>query len=151
MTLRKIEEVRKAIAVLSALTEEEWKDLYFFNKHSDAQSIPIGEDVCSYLKKLGIPSSLKGYKYLETAINMAISNPRSCEQITKVLYPSIAKQHYTSATKVERCIRHAVEIAFSKGDIDLIEEIFGNTISSERGKATNSQFIITIAEYIKHN
>ena len=100
------------------------------------------------LKNLGMPANLSGYTYTKTAVQLVRQNPELIRAITKELYPMIAETHNTTPTRVERAIRHAVEVTWWQGNIDFQKELFGYTISADKGKPTNSEFIATIVEYI---
>lgn len=104
------------------------------------------ERVTEFMHKIGIAANLKGYYYVRRAIILCIKEDSMIKQITKVLYPAIAKEFGTTPSRVERAIRHAIEIAWDRGDVDELEKCFGYTISYNRGKATNSEFIATIAD-----
>ena len=98
---------------------------------------------------IGIPAHIKGYHYLREAVRMVYFEPALCGRITKELYPGIAKRFQTSASKVERAIRHAIEVAWDRGDVDVLSSYFGYTIQNERGKPTNSEFIAMISDNLK--
>lgn len=108
--------------------------------------------VTKYLIDLGVPAHIKGYNYLRTAILAVMEDYRMLQNITKGLYPTVAKKYKTTGARVERAIRHAIEVSFDRtGNRDLIYKIFGNSISSEKGKPTNSAFIAGIADYVLQN
>ena len=110
----------------------------------------IGEkEVSEFLITIGIPCSILGYKYLKSAIKHAIKDPSWTDNITKGVYPDIANEYGTTATRVERAIRHAIESSWSRGDIKTLHEVFGNSTSADKGKPTNSEFICCVAEYLK--
>ncbi len=104
--------------------------------------------ITGLLHQIGVPPHVKGYSFVRTAILMSIEKPSVINAITKELYPSIAKEHGTTASRVERAIRHAIEVSFTRGDIDVLDDLFGYTINNERGKPTNSEFIAMIADKI---
>lgn len=105
--------------------------------------------VTNLLHELGIPSHIKGYQYIRTAILMVYDNPGFIGGITKELYPDISIRFNTSIQRVERAIRHAIEVAWLRGDIDLMEKIFGHSVDIDRAKPTNSEFIVTIADKLR--
>ena len=105
-------------------------------------------DITKMLHELGIPAHIKGYQYLRDAITMVVKDREMMEAVTKILYPEIAKKNYTSSSRVERAIRHAIEVAWSRGSLEVIDELFGYTISTGKGKPTNSEFIALIADKI---
>ena len=105
-------------------------------------------DITKMLHELGIPAHIKGYQYLRDAISMVVRDREMMEAVTKILYPEIAKRNYTSSSRVERAIRHAIEVAWGRGSLEVIDELFGYTISTGKGKPTNSEFIALIADKI---
>lgn len=105
-------------------------------------------DITKMLYELGIPAHIKGYQYLRDAISMVVRDREMMEAVTKILYPEIAKKNYTSSSRVERAIRHAIEVAWGRGSLEVIDELFGYTISTGKGKPTNSEFIALIADKI---
>ena len=107
------------------------------------------QDVTKIIRDLGIPAHIKGYQYIREGIIMAIEDINMMNYITKLLYPTIAKKYKTTSSSVERAIRHAIEVAWSRGKVELLEEMFGYTISSGKGKPTNSEFIALIADKLR--
>ena len=105
--------------------------------------------VTKLLHELGVPSHIKGYQYLREAIMMVIGDIDVINQITKQLYPEIAKKYKTTPSRVERAIRHAIEVAWGRGQQDTVENIFGYTVSAAKGKPTNSEFIAMIADKLR--
>ena len=101
------------------------------------------------IHEIGIPAHIKGYHYLRDAIMMAIEDMDVLNAITKVLYPTVAKKNQTTSSRVERAIRHAIEVAWSRGKIDTLEELFSYTVSNGKGKPTNSEFIALVADTIR--
>ena len=101
------------------------------------------------LHTIGIPAHIKGYAYLRSAIIMTVEDPDVINYVTKSLYPSVAKSHHTTTSRVERAIRHAIEIAWDRGDVETLNSFFGYTISRQRGKPTNSEFIAMIADKLR--
>ena len=106
-------------------------------------------DVTQMLHEIGIPAHIKGYHYLRDAILMAVDDMDVLNAITKVLYPTVAKKYQTTSSRVERAIRHAIEVAWSRGKMDTIDELFGYTIHNGKGKPTNSEFIALISDKIR--
>ena len=102
--------------------------------------------ITSIINEIGIPAHIKGYQYLRSAIEMAVQDADSVHAITKVLYPDVAKKHGTTAARVERAIRHAIELAWDRGDVETLHKYFGYTVSKAKGKPTNSEFIAMIAD-----
>ena len=109
----------------------------------------LESDVTSLIHEIGVPAHIKGYGYLRDAIILAVSDMEMLNSITKILYPGIAKKYQTTPSRVERAIRHAIEVAWSRGKMDTIDELFGYTIHNGKGKPTNSEFIALIADKIR--
>lgn len=105
--------------------------------------------VTNLIHEVGVPAHIKGYQYLREAIIMSINDINSVNQITKILYPDIAKKYHTTPSRVERAIRHSIEVAWGRGNQKTVESIFGYTISANRGKPTNSEFIAMIADKLR--
>ena len=105
--------------------------------------------VTAIIHEIGVPAHIKGYQYLRTAILMTISDNDVINSVTKVLYPSVAKKYQTTTSRVERAIRHAIEVAWDRGDVDTLNSYFGYTIQNSRGKPTNSEFIAMIADNMR--
>lgn len=106
-------------------------------------------DVTDMIHEIGVPAHIKGYQYLRDAILLSVEDTEMLNSITKILYPTIAKRHQTTASRVERAIRHAIEVAWSRGKMDTIDELFGYTVNNRKGKPTNSEFIALIADKIR--
>ncbi len=109
----------------------------------------LEEDVTEMIHEVGVPAHIKGYQYLREAIIMSVHNMDMLNSVTKVLYPGIAKKYQTTPSRVERAIRHAIEVAWSRGKMDTLDELFGYTISNGKGKPTNSEFIALITDKIR--
>ena len=109
----------------------------------------IESQVTQIIHQIGVPAHIKGYQYLRTAILMTISDSEIINSVTKVLYPSVAKKYATTTSRVERAIRHAIEVAWDRGDVDTLNSYFGYTIQNNRGKPTNSEFIAMIADNLR--
>lgn len=105
--------------------------------------------ITKILHELGIPSHIKGYQYIREAVFMIYENPDIIGGITKELYPTLAKKFNTTASRVERAIRHAVEVSWNRGSMQLMEEIFGYSVDIDKAKPTNSEFIVTIADKLR--
>ena len=105
--------------------------------------------VTKIIHQIGVPAHIKGYQYLRCAILMAIDDEEVINSVTKVLYPSVAKKYQTTTSRVERAIRHAIEVAWDRGDVDTLNSYFGYTIQNSRGKPTNSEFIAMIADNLR--
>jgi two-component system response regulator (stage 0 sporulation protein A) len=98
---------------------------------------------------MGIPAHIKGYQYIREGIMMSVQDSNMLNFITKLLYPSIAKKYKTTSSSVERAIRHAIEVAFSRGQVEILEEMFGYTVNAGKGKPTNSEFIALISDKMR--
>lgn len=109
----------------------------------------LESDVTDMIHEIGVPAHIKGYQYLRDAIILSINDMEMLNSITKILYPTIAKMHQTTPSRVERAIRHAIEVAWSRGSMTTIDELFGYTVSNGKGKPTNSEFIALIADKIR--
>ena len=120
----------------------------YVNK-TDYMEQNLENDVTQMLHEIGIPAHIKGYQYLRDAIIMSVSDKEMLASVTKILYPTIAKKHQTTPSRVERAIRHAIEVAWSRGKMDTINELFGYTVSTGKGKPTNSEFIALIVDKIR--
>jgi two-component system response regulator (stage 0 sporulation protein A) len=105
--------------------------------------------VTDIIHQIGVPAHIKGYHYLREAIILSIKNNDIINSVTKTLYPSVAKKHSTTSSRVERAIRHAIEVAWDRGDLDVLNSFFGYTIQNERGKPTNSEFIAMISDKLR--
>ena len=101
------------------------------------------------LHELGMPSHIKGYQYIREAISMVYDNPEIVGAITKELYPELADRFDTTVSRVERAIRHAIEVSWNRGDWDLIDDIFGHSVDVDKAKPTNSEFIVTLADKLR--
>lgn len=109
----------------------------------------LEQDVTDMIHEIGVPAHIKGYQYLREAIMMSVEDTSMLSSITKVLYPTIAKKFQTTASRVERAIRHAIEVAWSRGRMETLDALFGYTINTGKGKPTNSEFIALIADRIR--
>ena len=105
--------------------------------------------VTKIIHQIGVPAHIKGYQYLRCAILMTIDDNEVINSVTKVLYPTVAKKYQTTTSRVERAIRHAIEVAWDRGDVDILNSFFGYTIQNSRGKPTNSEFIAMIADNLR--
>ena len=105
--------------------------------------------VTRIIHQVGIPAHIKGYQYLRHAIMMVVRDHRIIGEVTKTLYPSVAKEFNTTASRVERAIRHAIEVAWDRGDVDMLNSFFGYTVQNNKGKPTNSEFVAMIADNLR--
>lgn len=109
----------------------------------------VEQNATCVLHEIGVPAHIKGYRYIRSAILYSLKNPIALEMITKRLYPEVAKMHQTTPSRVERAIRHAIEVAWSRGNLETVRDIFGYTIDTSKGKPTNSEFIAMVVDYLK--
>jgi len=148
--IRIMEDIRK-------LSDSEWEEVKakmlgsVMEDENVVSKNKIEKKVSEILKEIGIPASITGYEYIKRAVMISLENPKVVQRITKELYPRLAKEFGTPWYCAERCMRHAIEIAIQRGNMEKIDEIFGYTYSSEKGKPTNAQFIAGIVEYIQNN
>ena len=109
----------------------------------------LKQDVTDMIHEIGVPAHIKGYQYLREAIMMSVEDVEMLNSITKILYPTIAKRFDTTSSRVERAIRHAIEVAWSRGRMETLDSLFGYTVNTGKGKPTNSEFIALIADKIR--
>ena len=119
------------------------------NTISDDKTPDIETQVTKIIHQIGVPAHIKGYQYLRTAILLTVKDSDIINSVTKVLYPSVAKKYQTTTSRVERAIRHAIEVAWDRGDVDTLNSYFGYTVQNNRGKPTNSEFIAMIADNLR--
>ncbi|MPM93394.1 Stage 0 sporulation protein A [bioreactor metagenome] len=140
------ERIRQLYSILSPTTKIE-------EKTSGRMKMDSGENletqVTKIIHEIGIPAHIKGYQYLREAIMLSVNNMDVINSITKLLYPSVAKKFSTTSSRVERAIRHAIEVAWDRGDIDTLNSIFGYTVHNNKGKPTNSEFVAMIADKLR--
>ncbi len=122
---------------------------YFILKPFDLKYGNLQLSITKILHELGIPSHIKGYQYIREGIGIVYNKPETVGGITKELYPELAAKFDTTVSRVERAIRHAIEVSWNRGSWDLMEEIFGHSVDIDRAKPTNSEFIVTIADKLK--
>lgn len=118
-------------------------------KTQEPKTKNLDASITSIIHEIGVPAHIKGYLYLREAISMVYNDIELLGSITKVLYPDIAKKFNTTASRVERAIRHAIEVAWSRGNIDSISSLFGYTVSMSKAKPTNSEFIAIVADKLR--
>ena len=118
--------------------------------HQDASPrVPLEVKIPEILHQIGVPAHIKGYHYLRDSIRMAVEDPGIINAVTKQLYPGVARAYSTTSSRVERAIRHAIEVAWDRGDVDVLNSYFGYTIHNTRGKPTNSEFIAMISDKLR--
>ena len=122
-----------------------------YENQSEYMAQNLENDITQMLHEIGVPAHIKGYQYLRDAIAESVNDQEMLTSVTKVLYPTIAKKHQTTSSRVERAIRHAIEVAWSRGKMDTINAIFGYTVSNGKGKPTNSEFIALLSDKIRRD
>lgn len=137
-----LSDLENRIIELSSTVEKENKNINIY--HNNLQI-----SVTKILHELGVPSHIKGYQYIREGILLLYNNPEMIGGITKELYPEIADKFNTTVSRVERAIRHAIEVSWNRGDWDLMEEIFGHSVDIDKAKPTNSEFIVTVADKLR--
>lgn len=135
-------DLESRILELSNFELKENKNINLF--HSGLQM-----SITKILHDLGVPSHIKGYQYIKEGIMLIYENPSMIGGITKELYPEIANKYNTTVSRVERAIRHAIEVSWNRGDWDLMDEIFGHSVDVDKAKPTNSEFIVTVADKLR--
>lgn len=155
-TIRKVSEYGVNYYILKpfSLADLEEKILESFDDAKNSKSINLLSsnlqiNISKMLHSLGMPSHIKGYQYVREAISMVYANPEIVGGITKELYPELASKFDTTVSRVERAIRHAIEVSWNRGDWDLMEEVFGHSVDIDKAKPTNSEFIVTVADKLK--
>ena len=154
-TIRKVSEYGANYYILKPfeLTDLEEKILDTFNTNKSKSINLISNNlqisISKMLHELGMPSHIKGYQYIRTAITMVYDNPEIVGAITKELYPELADRFDTTVSRVERAIRHAIEVSWNRGDWDLMDDIFGHSVDVDKAKPTNSEFIVTLADKLR--
>lgn len=135
------------ITVPSSRNENEADEIRAAAKVDTAHDLE--RDVTNMIHEIGVPAHIKGYQYLREAIMMSVEDVEMLGSITKILYPTIANKYQTTPSRVERAIRHAIEVAWSRGKMETLDSLFGYTINTGKGKPTNSEFIALIADKIR--
>ena len=124
-------------------------DLTVIHSFNNGKDSDLELMITEIIHQIGVPAHIKGYHYIREAITIAVNNSDIINSVTKQLYPMVAKKYQTTSSRVERAIRHAIEVAWDRGDIDVLNSYFGYTIHNERGKPTNSEFIAMIADKLR--
>lgn len=137
-----LSDLENRILEASNVREKENKNINIY--HNNLQI-----SVTKILHELGVPSHIKGYQYIREGILLIYNNPEIIGGITKELYPEIANKYDTTVSRVERAIRHAIEVSWNRGDWELMEEIFGHSVDIDKAKPTNSEFIVTVADKLR--
>ena len=129
------------------LASQHWAENLLPDPNAGRQSLE--SNVTAIIHEIGVPAHIKGYQYLREAIMMTVENMEVINAVTKILYPEVARKFGTTASRVERAIRHAIEVAWDRGDLDTLQKYFGFTVSNSKGKPTNSEFIAMIADRLQ--
>lgn len=124
-------------------------EMLFAKKNINHENGTLEIKITKMLHELGIPSHIKGYQYIRESIMLIYNNPYIIGGITKELYPEVATKYKTTSSRVERAIRHAIEVSWNRGDYDYMEELFGHSVDYDRAKPTNSEFIATVADKLR--
>ena len=124
-------------------------DLDMMSAVEENSSNDLESQVTKIIHQIGVPAHIKGYQYLRTAIILTVNDSDIINSVTKILYPTVAKKYQTTTSRVERAIRHAIEVAWDRGDVEVLNSYFGYTIQVNRGKPTNSEFIAMIADNLR--
>jgi two-component system, response regulator, stage 0 sporulation protein A len=141
--------IRQMFSTGQGTSEIRRNSLMISENHSYSNANSLEAEITSIIHEIGVPAHIKGYLYLREAIQMVVNDIELLSAVTKELYPSIAKKFNTTASRVERAIRHAIEVAWSRGQVDTINKIFGYTIHNDKGKPTNSEFIAMVADKLR--
>ena len=145
----KISTVLERIRQLASLRQADQSEVDSPTPASGSRDQSLESAVTGIIHEIGVPAHIKGYQYLREAIIIAVENMEVINAVTKVLYPEVAKRFNTTASRVERAIRHAIEVAWDRGDLDVLQKYFGYTVSNVKGKPTNSEFIAMIADRLQ--
>ena len=131
------------------ISETARRMMQLLHHQESSPHVPLEMKITDILHEIGVPAHIKGYHYLRNAIMHSIKDPEMLESVTKLMYPTVAKEYGTTPSRVERAIRHAIEIAWDRGDVDTLNSFFGYTVNTGKGKPTNSEFIALIVDKIK--
>lgn len=126
-----------------------WSQQQMPSRQSERADSDLEIIISDIMRQIGVPAHIKGYQYLRESIALSIKDPELMHSVTKVLYPTVAKNNKTTPSRVERAIRHAIEVAWDRGDVDVLSSYFGYTIQNSRGKPTNSEFIAMISDKLR--
>lgn len=145
-----LEECRKRGLTLEDLLESVNESIEI-KEVSEESGAEIEKRVTDIMKEVGVPAHIKGFQYVRCSIIYVLENPEAIGSVTKVLYPNVAKKFGTTASRVERAMRHAIDVAWSRGDVNVFQKYFGYTIDPNRGRPTNSEFIAMLVDYLRLN
>ena len=139
--------ISSVIERVRLLANQHWAEDILPDPNAGRQTLEA--NVTAIIHEIGVPAHIKGYQYLREAIMMTVENMEVINAVTKILYPEVARKFGTTASRVERAIRHAIEVAWDRGDLDTLQKYFGFTVSNSKGKPTNSEFIAMIADRLQ--
>ena len=155
MTTMSKTEIRNTLKGIFSFLSDEQLDNFtalFTPLHEEAKEEPdqdLEQIVTNVLHEIGVPAHLKGHTYLRAAVIMCLNDDKLIHEVTKLLYPIVSKNFATTSSRVERAIRHAIEVAWDRGDVEVLNGYFGYTIQGSRGKPTNSEFIAMLSDTIR--
>lgn len=144
-----MDKIKRVCRSVEVEAPQEQKRVVPYSDPGEYMKQNLENDVTQLLHEVGIPAHIKGYQYLRDAISISVEEKDMLVSVTKVLYPTIAKRHNTTSSRVERAIRHAIEVAWSRGKLDTLHKLFGYTVSTGKGKPTNSEFIALVSDKIR--
>ncbi len=134
---------------INELTQNSQPAIALSSQQAPVDDAQLELEITAIIHKIGVPAHIKGYHYLRESIMLAVKDSDIINSVTKQLYPTVAKRYNTTSSRVERAIRHAIEVAWDRGDVDVLNSYFGYTIHNTRGKPTNSEFIAMIADKLR--
>lgn len=141
--------IRQMFSSTQSTVEVRRNSLLVTDAQDYSNSNSLEAEITNIMHEIGVPAHIKGYLYLRDAIQMVVNDVELLSAVTKELYPAIAKKYNTTPSRVERAIRHAIEVAWSRGEIDTINKVFGYTVHNDKGKPTNSEFIAMVADKLR--
>ena len=136
---------------IEQFTARDEEDNAIFSDEAARSDHRLALMITDIMREIGVPAHIKGFEYLRESILLTVKDPSLMHAVTKVLYPTVAKMNKTTASRVERAIRHAIEVAWDRGDVEILSSYFGYTIQNSRGKPTNSEFIAMISDKLRLN
>lgn len=146
---KRIREVKNGVVIPAGTNMVREVKSPYIAVNSEKSPKNLEAQITNVIHEVGVPAHIKGYQYLREAITLAVNDIEIINSVTKLLYPTLARKYKTTPSRVERAIRHAIEVAWSRGQIDVNNSMFGNTISANKGKPTNSEFIAMIADKLR--
>lgn len=148
--VKRIREIKEGMKPVTPIATREIRSSYIASNNINTnKKQSLETQITNVIHEVGVPAHIKGYQYLREAITLAVNNIEIINSITKQLYPELARRFKTTPSRVERAIRHAIEVAWGRGKADITNSMFGNTVSATKGKPTNSEFIAMIADKLR--